>query len=74
MFTQTALGACVFVLKRFSCQMQCFDWLTRLRGLGCQIEVNAYGSIVEHDEDDEGHVRTETSEHEVRFSRIRGPI
>ena len=51
--------------------MQCFDWLTRLRGLGCQIEVNAYGSIVE---DDEGHVRTETSEHEVRFSRIRGPI
>lgn len=39
--------------------------------LGCQIEVNAYGSIVEHDE---GHVRTETSEHEVRFSRIRGPI
>lgn len=42
--------------------------------LGCQIEVNAYGSIVEHDEDDEGHVRTETSEHEVRFSRIRGPI
>ena len=54
--------------------MQCFDWLTRLRRLGCQIEVNAYGSIVEHDEDDEGHVRTETSEHEVRFSRIRGPI
>ena len=42
--------------------MQCFDWLTRLRRLGCQIEVNAYGSIVEHDEDDEGHVRTEMSE------------
>lgn len=41
---------------------------------GCQIVVNAYGSIVQHDEDDEGHVGTETSEHEVRFSRIRGPI
>lgn len=42
--------------------------------LGCQIVVNAYGSIVEHDEDDEGHVRTETSGHEVRFFWIRGPI
>ena len=27
MFTQTALRACFFVLKRFFCQMQCFDWL-----------------------------------------------
>ena len=25
-FTQTDLGASVFVLKRFFCQMQCFDW------------------------------------------------
>ena len=27
MFTQTALRACVSVLKRFFCQMQGFDWL-----------------------------------------------
>ena len=26
MFTQTALHACVFVLNRFFCQIQCFDW------------------------------------------------
>ena len=32
MFTQAALHACVFALKRFLCQMQCFDWLTRLWG------------------------------------------
>ena len=32
MFTQAALHACVFALKRFLCQMQCFDCLTRLLG------------------------------------------
>ena len=33
MFTQTDLRACVFVLKGFICQMECFDWLPILRSL-----------------------------------------
>ena len=33
MFTQTALRACVFVLKRFFCQTRCFDWLPLLRSV-----------------------------------------
>ena len=26
MFTPAALRACVFILKRFFCQIQCIDW------------------------------------------------
>ena len=45
MFTQTSLHACVFVLKRFFCQMQCFDWLPLLRSVARRYQKRLRGRL-----------------------------